>query len=173
MWIPLNCSSWQWGRVDRKWPTKSYKYQCEWMYIMMWYLPPPWLDPSTTAKDKAKNSKSKAPTKGSVSPKNTSPHGRQQKEGKSPMSSPSTSPQKQHSTKMSSSPFSAKEKIACYCRENDKPEAKYQCNPEGAKQYVGKVYLARTCGWVSGDPQPTKARAEEDAAAKLLQKLNI
>lgn len=70
--------------------------------------------------------------------------------------------------------MTAKQKVAIFCEENDKPEAKYRCNrPPGTKQFVADVYVAKTCGWVSGDPKPLRRQAEEDAAAKLLQRLNI
>ena len=72
--------------------------------------------------------------------------------------------------------MSAKLKLVLFCEENDKPEAKYRCNHLpglGTKQFVADVYVAKTCGWVTGDPKPMRRQAEEDAAAKLLQRLNI
>ncbi len=41
------------------------------------------------------------------------------------------------------------------------------------RKYVGKAYIPQTCGWIIGDIKNTKAEAEDDAAAKLVAKLNI
>ena len=66
-----------------------------------------------------------------------------------------------------------KEKVLLYCSENGKPEPRFRhSHPEGRK-YTAEVYVARTCGWVTGDAQPSVSEAEESAAEALVKKLQL
>ena len=68
----------------------------------------------------------------------------------------------------------AKQKLEAFCREKGKPPPKYKyIKQEQARRYEASVYVAQTCGWTNGGVKSTKAEAEEDAAANLLQKLHI
>lgn len=68
---------------------------------------------------------------------------------------------------------SAKEKVALYCKENDKPEPKYDHWMDG-KKYKAKVYVAKTHGWVTGcEAMSTVSEAEECVAEMLVQKLQL
>ena len=67
---------------------------------------------------------------------------------------------------------SAKQKVRLYCEMKEKPEPKYQHWLEGTQHRVW-VYVARTCGRVTGDPKLAVEDAEESAAEKLLLKLHI
>ena len=67
---------------------------------------------------------------------------------------------------------SSMEKLATYCSENNKPKPCYKHTLEGGK-YTAEVYVARTCGWVGGDAQPSVSEAEEGAAKTLAKKLRL
>ena len=66
----------------------------------------------------------------------------------------------------------AKQKVALYCQLNGKPEPKYQHCLEG-KQYKAKVYLAKTCGWMTGEMKSSVPDAEESVADLLTHKLKL
>ena len=66
----------------------------------------------------------------------------------------------------------SKEKVALYCKKNGKPEPKYHHWLEG-NQYKAKLYVAKTCGWVTGEMKPTVLEAEESVADQLVQKLHL
>ena len=65
---------------------------------------------------------------------------------------------------------SSMKKLATYCSENNKPKPCYQHTLEGGK-YTAEVYVARTCGSVAGDAQPSVSEAEGNAAETLAKKL--
>ncbi len=64
-----------------------------------------------------------------------------------------------------------KEKLESYCDQVGKPSPKYSYSRMSARSFEGTAYVAQTCGWVAGEKRSTKAEAEEEAAAKLLEKL--
>lgn len=66
----------------------------------------------------------------------------------------------------------SREKLAVYCKRERKPPPTYEHKKEDASHTV-RVYVAKTCGWVCSDLKPTKAEAEESAAAKLVEKLHL
>ncbi len=64
-----------------------------------------------------------------------------------------------------------KEKLESYCEQVGKPPPTYSYSRLSAKSFEGTVYVAQTCGRVTGEKRTTKANAEEEAAAVLLEKL--
>ena len=66
----------------------------------------------------------------------------------------------------------AKEKVAIFCAEKKKPEPRYKHLLEDC-MYRAMVYVAKTCGRVTGDSKSNIQDAEESAAAILAQKLHI
>lgn len=69
---------------------------------------------------------------------------------------------------------STREKLEWYCNVTGKGKPTISCNKlEKSRRYQGKAYIPHTCGWVIGDEKRTKKETEDDAASKLVAKLNI
>ena len=68
--------------------------------------------------------------------------------------------------------ISPKEKLSIFCSENGKPQPTYQQTLQGGKYRV-TVYVAKTCGRVTGGLQPSLSDPEEDAAEVLAKKLHL
>ena len=60
-----------------------------------------------------------------------------------------------------------------FCKQQGKPSPSYSYEKLSNGCFEATIYVAQTCGRTKGDVQYTKGEAEEDAAAKLLQKLGI
>lgn len=60
-----------------------------------------------------------------------------------------------------------------YCLHNGKPPPNYKCEATSKHQYVCKVYVAKTCGWVNGAPAYSEATARELAAKEILKKIGF
>ena len=63
---------------------------------------------------------------------------------------------------------SSKQQLQNYCQKHKKPLPIYKIEKRCHKTYCAKVYVARTCGWTTGELASTKKTAEESAATKLL-----
>ena len=72
----------------------------------------------------------------------------------------------------SPTPKSPKEKLEQYCRDQGKPKPSYRVEKVNGK-YRATVYVAKTCGRLTGDLVKTKWEAEMNAAQLLLQKLRL
>ena len=68
---------------------------------------------------------------------------------------------------------SAKEKVALYCSNTGKPEPIYRHKDAGGKLVRAEVYVAKTCGRVTGEAKPTSTEAEENVAEILARKLHL
>ena len=60
-----------------------------------------------------------------------------------------------------------------HCLRNGKPKPTYQCEPTSKHQFICKVYIAKTCGWIRGLPADTKLAAKELAAKELWKKIGF
>ena len=67
---------------------------------------------------------------------------------------------------------SSKEKLERYCVERGKPKPHFSTEKVD-KKYRATVYVAKTCGRVSGEMMKSKWEAEMNAAQQLLQKLEL
>ena len=67
---------------------------------------------------------------------------------------------------------SSKQQLWDFCLEQNKPPPTYCCQKIGPRNYCAKVYIARTCGWTTGELSSTSKTAEESAATKLLHLLH-
>lgn len=67
----------------------------------------------------------------------------------------------------------AKERLESYCKQAGKPLPKYSYTRLATRNFEATVYVAQTFGRVAGDKRSTKTEAEEDAAAKLLERLGF
>ena len=68
---------------------------------------------------------------------------------------------------------SAKEKVSLYCANNGKPDPRYRHHQTDGNQYRAEVYVARTCGWVTGDAKRSASEAEENVAEALAKRLHL
>jgi dsRNA-specific ribonuclease len=69
-------------------------------------------------------------------------------------------------------PKSPKEKLEQYCRDQGKPKPSYKVEKVNGK-YRATVYVAKTCGRLTGDLAKTRWDAEMNASQLLLQKLGL
>lgn len=69
-------------------------------------------------------------------------------------------------------PKSPKEKLERYCMDEGKPKPHFSVEKVDGK-YRATVYVAKTCGRVTGDLVKSKWDAEVSAAQQLLQKLGL
>lgn len=69
-------------------------------------------------------------------------------------------------------PKSPKEKLEGYCKEQGKPKPYFNVEKVDGK-YKATVYVAKTCGRVTGELMKSKWDAEMNAAQQLLQKLGL
>ena len=69
-------------------------------------------------------------------------------------------------------PKSPKERLEQYCKEQGKPKPSFSVEKIDGK-YRATVYVAKTCGRLTGDLVKTKWDAEMNAALLLLQKLGL
>lgn len=69
-------------------------------------------------------------------------------------------------------PKSPKEQLEQYCKVQGKPKPSYSVEKVDGK-YRATVYVAKTCGRVTGNLMKSKWDAEMNAAQLLLQKLGL
>lgn len=69
-------------------------------------------------------------------------------------------------------PKSSKEKLEGYCKEQGKPKPYFNVEKVDG-MYKATVYVAKTCGRVTGELRKSKWDAELNAAQQLLQKLGL
>lgn len=67
---------------------------------------------------------------------------------------------------------SPKEQLEKYCKDQGKPKPHFDVERVNGR-YRATVYVAKTCGWLTGDFKRTKWEAEMNAAKQLLQKLEL
>ena len=68
---------------------------------------------------------------------------------------------------------SPKEKLERYCLERGKPSPHFDTVKMASGKYKSTVYVAKTCGRVTGEPMRSKWEAERNAAELLLRKLQL
>ena len=66
-----------------------------------------------------------------------------------------------------------KEQLEKYCNEQGKPKPHFHVERVDGKYYKATVYVAKTCGRLTGDTMKSKWDAEMNAAKQLLQKLKL
>ena len=72
----------------------------------------------------------------------------------------------------SPTPKSPKEQLELYCIEQRKPKPSYSVEKINGK-YRATVYVAKTCGRLTGDLVKSKWEAEMNAAQLLIKKLEL
>ena len=87
----------------------------------------------------------------------------------SPVSVRNSIPPTLHTSPM---PRSPRERLEQYCIEQGKPKPSYSVEKVNGK-YRATVYVAKTCGRLTGDVVKSKWDAEMNAAQLLLQKLGL
>ena len=64
------------------------------------------------------------------------------------------------------------EKLSTFCSERDKPQPCYRHSIQDG-MFTVQVYVAKTCGWVTGDARPSESEAEENAAEALAKRQHL